>query len=50
MLETKVLDKIKTHTHTLYPKSKHAHILYQKTSFSENCVVYEIMWNNMVQP
>jgi hypothetical protein len=38
MFQTKVVDKIKTH------------ILCSITFFSENRVVYEIMWKNMVDP
>jgi hypothetical protein len=37
MFHTRFVEKIKTH------------ILYSKL-FSENCVVYEIMWKNTVQP
>jgi len=37
MFQTKVVEEIKTH------------ILCSKT-FSENRVVYEIMWENMVEP
>jgi len=36
MLQTKVVGKIGTY--------------YVQNRFAENCVVYEIMWKNMVQP
>ena len=38
MFQTKVAEKIKTH------------ILCSVFFFFENCAVYEIMWNNIVQP
>jgi hypothetical protein len=38
MIQTKVVDKIKTR------------ILCSITFFSKTCAIYEIMWENMVQP
>jgi hypothetical protein len=38
MFQTKAAEKIKTHT------------VYVQKLYSENRIVYEIMWKNMVQP
>ena len=44
MFQTKVVEKIKTHTHT------HTHTHFVMNNVFKNCVVYEIIWKNIVQP